>query len=74
MDTDYTITGQRQVIALGDNGAASAMQVDFRVNANGVAGSVTVPLADYSAATVGRMIEDMVRKINDVHALGNPEK
>lgn len=74
MDADYTITAQQQVVALTDTGPQTSMQVSFRVNSNGVTGNVTVPLADYSAATVSRMIEDYVRKINDVHALGNPER
>lgn len=66
----YTITGQNEVVALGDGGQpAKSMQITFKVTDPNVTGTVTVPLADYSAATVSREIDKYVDNIVAVHAL-----
>lgn len=70
MGANYTITGQTEVVQLGDSGPVRAMQVTFKTTDTNVTGTVTIPLADYGAATVGREIEKYVANISAVHALG----
>lgn len=70
MAADYTVTAQSQTSLINGSGALEdAMFVSFTTIPEGIAGSVVVPLSDYSPETVAAKIEPLVAKIKAVQAL-----
>lgn len=70
MAADYTITAQRQTQSLDPQGqVTSVMVVSFQTIPEGVAGSVDVPLAQYTEDAVRSMIEARVQAIRAIHNL-----
>lgn len=68
MAADYTVTNQRQTTTLVGGQFRDVMEVTFQAT-SGATGSVTIPLAQYSADTVKAAIEARVAVLNDVHSL-----
>lgn len=66
----YTITAQQETLDVSDvTNPVRAMAVTFKSNANGVTGTVRVPLTDYTPAEVNRLVAEYVANIDAVHGL-----
>lgn len=66
----YTITGQAEVLDTTDvTNPRPAMRVTFKSKASGVSGTVTIPLSDYSPASVHDLVTERVTAIDAVHEL-----
>lgn len=66
----YTVTGQVQGLDVTDpTGPVPIWTVSFKTTGTNVAGSVKVPVADYTAEEVNRRIMEQVQRINAVAGL-----
>lgn len=68
---NFTITDQQHEPLFEPNGDRSWEWLITFQTASGTVGHITVPQALYSAPYVKRQIEDQVREMNHVEALGN---
>lgn len=68
MASTWKVTAQRQTSILANGQFEQAWVVSFKTS-DGVTGSVTVPLSQYTEANVSQLISDQVASIAAVHAL-----
>lgn len=70
MAATFTITKQQQTQIIGPDGQlADAMRVEFLATNTNVAGSLEVPLADFTPEHVQQLVGDRVQVIDAVAAL-----
>lgn len=68
MAETWQVTGQRQTSVLANGQFEQAFVVTFKT-ASGVVSSVTVPVSQYNAANVAKLINEQVSHIDSVQAL-----
>lgn len=69
-DRNYAIVSQRQGYGLDIAGTPTAlMAITFRTLPSGVVATEEIPLAQYSAANVDRVLTQRAALIEEVHAL-----
>lgn len=70
MADNYRVTGQQEVMDLSGPGlGVRAIEVTFTTLPSEITGTVRVPLANYSAESVHRAIDDYTRKLEAVQGL-----
>jgi hypothetical protein len=70
MSESWQVVGQRQTTVQSPSGGfEDAMLVSFKTS-TGIQGSVTVPLSQYTADSVSRLISERVTAIEQVNASG----
>lgn len=70
MADNYTVTGQRETLAIGDNGVATrSMEIDATTVPSGVTFSELIPVANYNAENVAAILAARAASIETVHAL-----
>ena len=68
MAEGWKVVGQRQTSVLANGSFEQAMVVTFTTS-DGVTSSVTVPVSQYNAANVQKLISEQVAHIDAVHQL-----
>lgn len=68
MASTWQVTGQRQTSILNNGAFETAWVVSYKTS-DGVNGSVTVPLSQYTDANVSQLISDQVATVTAVHKL-----
>lgn len=68
MASSWQVTGQRQTSILENGQFEQAWVVSYKTS-DGVKGSVTVPVSQYSADNVSALISEQVGLVADVHRL-----
>lgn len=70
MADSFTITGQKELLALDDAGnAVKSMEVNFTTVPSGITASETIPVSQYSTAHVHDLLTKRAQEIEAVHAL-----
>lgn len=70
MADNYTVTGQRETLALDDAGKATrSMEIDATTKPSDVPFTELVPVANYNAENVHAILAQRATAIEAVHAL-----
>jgi hypothetical protein len=70
MAADYTITDQRPVTSAGPGGVfVPSMEITFTTKPSGQPGRVTVPMSQYTPASVDQVLTAQAQTIEAVHNL-----
>lgn len=70
MADSYDVTGQRETLALQDDGkAVRSMEIDATTKPSGVPFTELVPVANYNAENVANLLAARAASIEAVHAL-----